>query len=77
MNLIQNDVNLENFLLETKIKHIFSVWPRRCRITNKLLWFTWCWRATISYPIFFADWYTEYMFFDEKCFLLLRIKYGI
>lgn len=73
MNVVQNDINLENFLLEAKIKHIFLLWPRRCRITNKLLWFTWCWRAKIKYQ----DWYTECMFFDNRCFLLLRIKYGI
>lgn len=68
-----DELNDRTFLERANIELVFSVWPRRCYVTGKLLLFENAYRATRCYtgpgdPIY------EYRWYQKNEFLILRLK---
>jgi hypothetical protein len=72
MSYITNEVS---FLEGAYAKSMWIKWPRRCRITGKWVWLKKAICAVRMYigpgdPVF------EYRYYDEKEFIILRLKTG-
>lgn len=68
-----DDMNDATWLKRAYTKLVFCVWPRRCFITDKLLWFTYAYRATRAFSGV-ADTIYEDRWYDKNEFLILRLK---
>ena len=68
-----DEMNNKTWLQRAYVKLVFCIWPRRCYITDKLLMFTYAYRATRVYtgpgdPVYEDRWY------DKDEFLILRLQ---
>lgn len=71
---VPREMNEATFLDEASVSLKWSIWPRRCSMTNKLLWFTRAYRASVTKrtgDITFTTWHRWY---EKKKFILWRIK---
>jgi len=76
MAYVNDEMNEPTFLDRAVIKHKISLWPRRCRISKKIIWLEDAYRATRMYtgpgePVYEHRWYKRHEF------LLWRIKWGV
>jgi len=44
-----DEMNLPTFLEDATVEYLWSFAPRRCRITNNLIWFKKAYRASAEY----------------------------
>lgn len=64
-----------SFLNEAVIAEKFLWWPRRCRLTDNLLWLTFaiCGQRAWTGP---GGLHTEYRYYGSEEFIMMRLKNG-
>jgi len=52
----------------------FTLIPRRCHVTKRILWLESAYCITSGYPVGFADWFYDNRWYDKDEYLITRLK---
>lgn len=66
------DYHFNRHIMGRKLK--FTLLPRRCYITKRIMWLENAYRITAGYPVGFADWLYDHRWYDKDEYLIARLK---
>lgn len=69
-------INEPTFLSHAEISEVFVWWPKRCRYTDQILWFTLAMRGRISFFPLDGNVYYEDRYYDSEEFIMRTLKNG-
>jgi len=67
-----SDYQFKRCIMGRKLK--FTLIPRRCYVTKRIIWLESAYRITAGYPSGFADWLYEHRWYDKDEYLIARLK---
>ena len=67
-----DDYHFKRCIMGRKLK--FTLIPRRCHVTKRILWLESAYRITAGYPSGFTDWLYEHRWYDKDEYLIARLK---
>ena len=67
-----SDYHFKRCIMGRKLK--FTLIPRRCHVTKRILWLESAYRITAGYPVGFADWFYDNRWYDKDEYLIARLK---
>ena len=72
-----DEMNNATWLSNAHTKLKWCIWPRRCYITNKILWLRLAYRSRRSFRIEDNNFIQEDRWYDRNEFIIMRLKYEI
>jgi hypothetical protein len=66
------DYHFKRCIMGRKLK--FTLIPRRCYVTKRILWLESAYRITAGYPVGFADWLFDHRWYDKDEYLIARLR---
>ena len=67
-----SDYHFKRCIMGRKLK--FTLIPRRCYATKRIIWLKSAYRITAGYPVGFADWLYEHRWYDKDEYLIARLR---
>ena len=67
-----SDYHFKRCIMGRKLK--FTLLPRRCYVTKRIIWLESAYRITAGYPVGFADWLYDHRWYDKDEYLIARLK---
>ena len=67
-----SDYHFKRCIMGRKFK--FTLIPRRCYVTKRILWLESAYCITSGYPVGFADWFYDNRWYDKDEYLIARLK---
>lgn len=66
------DYHFKRCIMGRKLK--FTLFPRRCYVTKRIIWLESAYCITAGYPVGFADWLYDHRWYDKDEYLIARLK---